>query len=462
MVVLDILIGLIGLGIVIIVHELGHFAVAKLSGIDVEVFSVGWGRKLFSFAFRGTEYRLSLIPVGGYCKMKGEDLLRRAIENNETHIVHEKGSLFSVTPWKRLLTYFAGPAANFVFSIVVLTIVWLVGFTFQTYDSRIALISDYPDMARMKSYPANEAGLQSGDRIISVGGKPVSNFQDLENDIAPNPGKSVVLVVQRGDTVVSVEVTPRLDTSTGAGVIGVSQWVDPVIDSVAKGSSAARAGLAKGDRIVKAGGRAIRNSLDFLTLVESDAAKPSGLLEGALPITYLRDGVEHETTMRLDRAAGSEDGGVAFPMLTVHSERVGLAAAIGKGVGETANTLALTVKGIGLLFRGVSFVGAVSGPIHITYYVGEIAQAGFKFGVGEGLANLFRFLCVLSVALFFMNLLPIPAMDGGLILLALIELVTGRATRPQIFYRYQVVGFALMFGLIILTTFSDVSFLINK
>jgi len=455
MVLLDILIGLIGLGIVILVHEFGHFVAAKASGIDVEVFSVGWGKKLFSFPFKGTEYRLSLFPLGGYCRMKGEEQLRHAIENDESQIVREKGSLFAAHPAKRLVTYLAGPVSNLLFSVVVLSIVWFVGFTFQSYSSRIAVLSDYPALAGNRSYPAAAAGLRSGDVVTAIDGHAIRSFQDIEKMVAPNPGKHLTFAVKRGDQSLTIPVTPMLDRSTGAALVGISPWIDPVVGSVRRDSSAGMAGIEPGDRIVMAGGHEIHNTLDLMSLLRSDPQK--------LPITYLRNGKRYDATLILSVPdKGVPSTGISFKAVTFHSPAVGFVGAIDHGVRETANTLALTAKSIGLLFKGINLGQAVSGPIRITYYVGEIAQAGFKVGIGEGIASLFRFLCILSVALFFMNLLPIPALDGGFIVLSLIELISGKSIRPRIFYRYQMVGFILIFGLIILTTFNDVSFLINQ
>ncbi len=455
MILLDILIGLIGLGIVILVHEFGHFVAAKASGIDVEVFSIGWGKKLLSFPFRGTEYRLSLFPLGGYCRMKGEEQLRHAIENDESQVVREKGSLFAVHPAKRLITYLAGPVSNLLFSVVVLSIVWLVGFSYQSYSSRIAVLSDYPALTGNRSYPAAAAGLRSGDVVTTINGHAIRSFQGIEEMVAPNPGKRLMFGIKRGDESLTIPVTPALDRSTGAALVGISPWVDPVVGSVRRDSSAGIAGLKSGDLIVMASGHEIHNTLDLMSLLQSDPQK--------LPITYLRDGKSYDATLILSTPdKGAPSTGINFKAVTFHSPEVGLAGSISHGASETAKTLVLTVKSIGLLFKGINLGQAVSGPIRITYYVGEIAQAGFKFGIGEGFASLFRFLCVLSVALFFMNLLPIPALDGGFIVLSLIELLSGKSIRPRIFYRYQVVGFILIFGLIILTTFNDVSFLINQ
>lgn len=454
MIVLDIIIGLIGLGAVIFVHESGHFIVAKLSGITVEAFSIGWGKKLASFTRNGTEYRISMLPIGGYCKMKGEDLLRKAIEDGSDRIESEQGSLFSVSPFKRLLTYLAGPAANLVFAVIAMTFVWLVGFNFQSVGNKIAMLTDYPKLSTQSVYPANKAGLQTGDRIIRVDGKTVRNFQDLEQAIAPYPNQRLSLVVERGGKTVDLHVTPELDRNTGAGIIGVSAWVDPIVGSVKKDSAAYIAGLKKGDLILTANGKKMPNTMAFSELLKSQPNR--------VALTYRHDGkTEHTTLVPSYGTGGAISTGISFKIDTFHSQSVGLIGAIEKGFQETGNTLSLTVKSIGLLFRGINFQQAVSGPVRITYYVGQIATQGFQFGIGEGFTNLLRFLSILSVALFFMNLLPIPALDGGLILLALVEMISRHSIKPRFFYRYQVIGFMLVFGLLILTTFNDVFFFIK-
>jgi regulator of sigma E protease len=136
--------------------------------------------------------------------------------------------------------------------------------------------------------------------------------------------------------------------------------------------------------------------------------------------------------------------------------------AIGRGTRETFRTFALTIKGIALLFSGVDVQKAVSGPVRITYLVGEVATEGFAQGIGSGFITLFRFLSLLSVALCFGNLLPIPALDGGLIVLSLVEAVKGSSVSPKTFYRYQTVGFIIILMILFLTTFSDLSYLFSQ
>jgi regulator of sigma E protease len=135
---------------------------------------------------------------------------------------------------------------------------------------------------------------------------------------------------------------------------------------------------------------------------------------------------------------------------------------VGKGTNEAVRTFTLTIKGIILLFSGVDLQNTVSGPIRITYMVGEVASEGFSRGVGSGFITLFRFLSLLSVALCFGNLLPIPALDGGLILLSIVEMAKGTSVRPKTFYRYQTVGFFIVILILFLTTFGDISYLFSK
>jgi len=299
MIIVNIILGLIGLGIVILVHEFGHFLSAKLAGITVEAFSVGWGKKLFSFQRGETEYRISMLPIGGYCKMKGEEILRSAVEEGADRFPDEPGSLFSVSPWKRIATYFAGPAANFVFAIVVLSIIWFAGFTIRTFDNRIVLLSESP-FAQQERYPADIAGLQTGDRIVEMEGEPIDTFQDLETHVAPNPGKTIDTVIERDGRRISVELVPELDRDTGAGRIGVAAWVEPTVAAVSAGSGADRAGLEAGDRILTANGVTINNSIDLNTVLvdQPNTVSLTVLRDGStfttdMPIGYTEDGQMH-------------------------------------------------------------------------------------------------------------------------------------------------------------------------
>jgi regulator of sigma E protease len=154
--------------------------------------------------------------------------------------------------------------------------------------------------------------------------------------------------------------------------------------------------------------------------------------------------------------------GLGFASLVYRSPRLGLGGALGKSVEETWSTVTLTVKGIGLLFKGIKLRNAVAGPLRITYYIGNAATSGFQLGFGAGVVSFFRFLSFLSVVLFLMNLLPIPAMDGGQIVLFIVEIVRGSPVRSRLIWRFQLIGFSLLIILSLMVTFSDILFFMGR
>jgi regulator of sigma E protease len=240
-----------------------------------------------------------------------------------------------------------------------------------------------------------------------------------------------------------------LDKDTGAGRIGIYAWVDPIVRSVSAGSAAAIAGLRPGDRIVETDSRPVNNTMD---LFQGLSARPS-----KLPITFERAGGRQSATLVFvydDK--GVPNLGLEFADQIYHSPRLGPGGALKKSVEETWGTIALTVKGIGLLFKGVNIRNAVAGPLGITAAIGNTATSGFKMGFGVGLVSSFRILAFLSVVLFLMNLLPIPAMDGGQIVLLVVEIIRGRAVRPSLTWRLQLIGFTLMLSLFVLVTLNDI------
>ena len=182
-----------------------------------------------------------------------------------------------------------------------------------------------------------------------------------------------------------------------------------------------------------------------------------------LEIGYERNGAIRKTTMFIPYQENGEPNlGIVFQPETYQSADVGFLGAFRKGFEETASTLNLTVKSIGMLFSGINVREAVAGPIRLTYYVGAIASAGFKLGIKDGFANMFRFLSLLSVFFFFMNLLPIPALDGGHIVLHIVESITKRKPKPSLIYRYQIIGFTIIIGILIFSTFNDISFFLGN
>ncbi len=458
MIVANILIGLVGLGFVVFIHELGHLVAAKLVGIEVEAFSLGWGRKLIGVTWRGTEYRISIFPVGGYCKMKGERSYAQALDENRSEIPKESGSFFTAEPWKRIVALVAGPLANILLAVLILTVVWLVGFSTETYQNRIILASEYATGGIAEPNPADVAGLKTGDIILSMGSREVRGYTDIQQIVAQNALTEMAVVVSRNGVNYQLSLTPALQTDSGAGYIGVYPWVDTVVDKVEEGSPAAAGGIAAGDRIVSVSGTLVYHTLDIGTVLSTES----------LPLTVevLRKG----RTMQLvipepESSDGPEIGivlGIAFETVLILSPDLNLFQAIRTGATESMKILAVSIRGLRLLFKGVEITSAVAGPIRISYLIGDVATSSFAIGFGAGVRAVSNFLALLSVILFFMNLLPIPVLDGGQIVLAGIEWIWGKSPHPKTVYRYQLVGSVVIFALLVVALFGDILFLAGR
>ena len=452
MIIAKIALGLIGLGIVVFMHELGHFLAARFVGIDVEAFSIGWGNPILKKKIGSVEYRLGMFPVGGYCKMRGENEFQEAWENNASGVEPVKGTFFGASPMGRILVSFAGPFFNVVFAALVMSIIWGIGFEEQALDNRIVLASEYTT----DRYPADEADFKTGDRIIEINGKKTSYFHEVQKNIVVNPDKLLPVTVDRQGAITTLKVRPSLDKSTGAGRIGIYPWVDPVVASLVPNGNAAIAGLLPGDRITRINGETITHTIDIMRALETVFA--------IAVIEYVRDGVEHKTEIVLSRSEEGEGDklGIIWPSVQYRAPTLSPPAAVAKGVSESWETLVISLKSLGLLFKGIDHTKAVSGPVRITYMVGDIAAEGFGRSFGAGLRSMMEFLALISVALCVMNLLPLPILDGGLIILSMVEMIRRKPIHPKAIRAFQTVGVALIFGLMFFAVFGDIQYLARR
>lgn len=456
---LTILLGLIGLGIVVLVHEFGHFLLARAMGVEVEAFSIGWGPRIVGIKRGKTEWRISAFPIGGYCKMKGEDSFRKALENKADALPQEDGSFYGAAPWRRILISLAGPAFNVLFAIVVFIVIAAVGYSVQSSPNRIALASEYrldAGAPAVQSFPADTAGLKTGDRIIEANGKPISDYNAIQELVALSAGKPLSLVVDRDGSRIALSVTPVMDKNSGAGRIGVFSWIDPVVANVAPGSPAAIAGIEPDDSIVSIDGRPVRHVVEALSILSSHPERS---------VFEMRRGSStFQTTLVLNWKSGDQStlGGMDFRLATKTIRAESPGAAVVSGLGETWRTFSLSIEGLGLLFRGVNVLKAVSGPARIVDLVGRSATAGIEHSGSGGLALPFNILAFLSIGLFIMNLLPIPALDGGQILMFVVEAFRRNPLRPITIYRFQFVGAALILAIFVLATIGDVLFFAAK
>ena len=346
-----ILIGLICLCFLIFFHELGHFLAAKLFKIKVESFSIGMGPILFHKTIKGTDYRLSLLPFGGYCGIKGEKDFQEALKNNYSKIEGEKDSMYGSNPFKRAAIGFAGPFFNFLFAFLAFTIIFLAGYTTYSYSNKIIIASDLDSSIQSQ---AGKAGLKTGDEIIKINNKKIEDFSDIIFEISKRPDENIEISVLRDEEIIQFSVHSVLDKSSGTGKIGISA--------------------------------------DTTTLLKKE----------------------------------------------IKSENFFLAAK--DGFLESLNMAFLTLKGIFTLFKGVDLKNQVSGPARVADMIGEVVSESASQGKKAVFINLLNFMALISISLFLMNLLPIPVLDGALILFALIEGLFKIRLHPKFYYYIQFIG----------------------
>jgi regulator of sigma E protease len=443
---LTLIAAVVTLTVLIFVHELGHFAVAKWVGVRVERFSIGFGPALVQRRWGGTEYRLAAIPFGGYVKMFGETPDVAVAEEDR----HE--SLTHKPLWARMAVVFAGPAVNIVFPVVLFAGLFMAGM-----PALRPLVGEIePGSA------AARAGIEVGDEIVSVAGRPVVGWDDVASDLLDAGGATVQIAVRRGDSQVLLEVAREVDQ--GKDLLGDPQPVvhlgarpslPAVVGSVQAEMPAAAAGLKKGDRIVAIDGQPIENWQAMALIIRDRPGKP-------LQLQVERDGVVFATTVVPETVdneqAGSNDepeqigrigiGSADFPPDYYTVRRLGPVAATSRAVERTADLTGVVVRGVVKLFQREIPAETIGGPIMIVQAAGEQAK--------RGIADLIFFMAVISINLGLLNLLPIPILDGGHLFIYAIEGITGRRSNQRVLEIAQQLGLAVLLSLMVFASFNDV------
>lgn len=370
---MTIIYGILGLGFLVFFHETGHFLAARLMGVKVETFSIGMGPVLLKHKWGETEYRISLIPLGGYCGMKGEKDYQKALEQNLPTIEGSKDSFYGVHPFRRLLIAFAGPAANYILAVIAFSIIAMMGYTYYSPSCKVFMADEvYEDI----DSPAHMAGMQSGDIILFIDNKPMNDFTDISQYVSLNPDKDSLITVDRNGNQLEIPVHITLDKDTGSGKLGI------VADNT----------------------------------------------------TY------NEHTV---------------PSLPFFK-------ALAEGFAQAAKMTSASLKSIFILFKGIKITNAMAGPAHITTLIGDTVQQGFSESINIGIISTLQLIALISISLFITNLLPVPVLDGGLILFALAEIVTRKKMKPKFLYYIQFVGVAFIAFMLILAITSDLHYFIGR
>ena len=446
MAILQFMLGLFGLGILVFIHEAGHFVAAKSLGITVEKFSLGWGKPIVSRKGKdGITYQLGAFPLGGFVMMKGETQFREAMAQGLKEFPFEPGSFFSAAPWKRIVIALAGPAVNLLFAIMLFGFIYGIGYEFTSFPSKILLAPG--------NTPALQAGLQDGDRITSLGGNSVQHFTDLQRIVSTNPERRLSVTFERNGSSFETFITPDLSPERGSGIIGVFPAVVPILGSIPPGFI--DQGLALGDQIIAVNGTPISFTRDLFQIVDQS--------QGAITLDILRNNQELNMVIIPDF---SQDMTPLLPLgfqgSIYRTPELSLVQSIQRGLDEVGETLALTIRSLSLIVQGRNTNSAVSGPLRISVMVGQAASVGFSQGISQGLRIISQFLAIISVALAFGNLLPIPVLDGGQALMYTYELVSRKPLTPKTITRFQTVGAALVLLLLVWALFSDVLFIFGR
>lgn len=430
---MDLLVGIVlVLGIMILVHELGHFAVARLFGVRVDVFSIGFGPRLFGWKRGATDYRVSLLPLGGYVRMAGQDF-----GEDRTGAPDE---LVNKPRWQRAFVAFAGPFVNLVFPVLLLAGFFMfVGLPhFSFLDQPVQVVAALPANASV------ETPLRAGDRILFLNGTPNPTWEQAQNIISEAaPGRTLKFDVENNGARRSLEI-PVKDNEQKRRLLGYAP-IRPVVDEVLPGMPAYRAGLREGDRILAVDGMKIESWGQFVDAVKHSNGR-------RLAVEVQRNG----QIVRLDltpQQGPNEAGETVWQIGVLGAEdltykRVGV-------VEGTRYALVMTSSGIEQVFGVVAklFSGRVSVK-QLQSFVGISREAGQA--VRKGPFAVISLMAVISVNLGILNLLPIPILDGGHILLLAIEGFLRRDLSMAFKERFLQVGFVFLLVLFGYVMYNDV------
>ena len=433
------------LGSAVVLHEFGHFLVAKLFKIRVETFSVGFGPRLFGRKWGHTDYRVSAIPLGGYVKLGGDESNAPLEGASAQDIPPEE--MFNLRPrWQRVLVALAGPVMNI---LTALAIPFAGAMMYGVPATPSPVVYDVrPGGA------ADQAGLKPGDRIVSFNGVEHPSWDSINGDALLGPGKAMPVVVNRNGTEISLTITPTTRTENGEQAGFLDFLPDygglPVrVGDVVSGSPAEETGLKSGDKLLKVGNEDVKSAAQVTEYIRSHT--------GQIPFTVQRNGQTVQLTSPERRIDGAKLGVGIGEQYPLHDATV--ASAFMYAWDTNIQILRLTGKALGQVFTGQRSVrNTLSGPI-------GIYQAAKTSVERLGWDGVFGMLGFLSLNLGIFNLLPIPVLDGGAIFLLLIEgllAMVGLSISAAIRDRIQQVGFVMVLLLMVFVIGNDVVKMIGR
>jgi regulator of sigma E protease len=426
------------LGVMVLIHEWGHFAAARLFGVRVDVFSIGFGPRLFGWKKGPTDYRVSALPLGGYVRMAGQDLSE--VDSGDKPPTGAPDELMSKPRWQRALISFAGPLVNLIFPIFLLTGLFAIaGVPYPSYLNSPVRVMQLPSNQGPDASP-----LKVGDTIVSVNGTPTSTWEQALVALkqAGTLG-TVKLGVEDGAAHRTVEI-PAKDTTDPSKILGYAP-IRPVIDQVGPSTPADRGGLKEGDTILSVNEKKIEYWEQFREVTQSSNGQPMNI-----DVDRKGQTVHLTVTPKKDAAEMGENVyqvGVTYRDDSAY-KRVSFSESVHFAGSETVDTISRTVDVVGKLFSGRVSIKQLQGPVGISSMAGK--------AVRRGPLDVISLMVLISINLGILNLLPIPILDGGNILLLAIEGVMRRDLSMGFKERFIQVGLVFLLVIFAIVMYHDI------
>ena len=428
---------LIMLGVLITIHEFGHFLFARMFGVKVETFSIGFGPPIFRWKGKETEYQIALIPLGGYVKMYGEDSMTQPVQGGVYKDAYNNPRSFHSKPrWQKMLIVFAGPLFNIILAIVLFAVVYAIGIKEPAY------LTQPPEIGYVeKNSLAEKIGLQPFDKILKVNGEKVNSWKDLTIKLAMKAGKTVEIEFLRNGTI--YKASTQLPEDMTKDSFGISPIVEPKVGKVLPNTPAEKAGLKEEDLIIAINGKPIKTWFEFADFMSNLKEKRE------INLLVKRDGkilsltVEPQYNLELKKYTV----GIS-PKFEVRTTQYPLDQAVAKAFDKTKELTVSIYNVLAGLFTGEVSFKTLGGPISIAKFSGEALETGIT-------TFLFA-MAFMSLQLGYLNLLPTPVLDGGLIFILLIESIIRRPLPEKAKEYLAYVGFALLGSLMIYVIFNDI------
>jgi regulator of sigma E protease len=424
---------LLVLGVLIFVHELGHFLVARWYGVRVLTFSLGFGPKILKFTRAGTEYCVSAIPLGGYVKMAGE-----------TTADEPQGApdeFLSKSKWVRFQVYLAGPAMNLLLAVVALAIVLSNGADIPRYQSEPPIIGTMePDSVAAK------AGLEVGDHLLSVNGQRTATWDELMLAVLPKANRELTLEVERNGERREVKIVPSSVGKYEAGSLGILPKIRPQVLEVHAGRPAESAGFLRGDVLLGMDGQKGMDRAALIQYIQKHGEKP-------IVVDVERDGVVSQVTVTPEGAAGASKVGLSISAMETTRIDPSWPQAFKLSVKQNWENTQLVGKTIRDLFTRETPMSQLVGPIGIAGLAGEAASLG--------IIGILQIMAMISLQLALLNLMPVPVLDGGQIAILALEGVARRDLSVRVKEYFAMAGAAVIVALMVTVIYNDIARLVR-